>query len=65
MSVDADDDGVNVPEISTVQSAIGELWMGPSGFEAVACMKGSGLELGRAHGSLQGYGHPTNGRMRK
>ena len=47
MSVDADDDGVNVPEISTVLSVIGELAMGPSGFEAVACMEGSGLELGR------------------
>ena len=50
MSVDADDDGVNpaaAGEISTVLSVIGELGMGPSGFEAVACMEGSGLELGR------------------
>jgi len=65
MSVDADGDGVNVPEVSTVPSVIGEFGMGPSGFEAVACMEGSGLELGRAPGSLQGYGHPTNWRMRK
>lgn len=65
MSVDADDDGVNVPEISTVPSVKGELWMGPSGFEAVACMEGSGLELGRAHRSLKRYGRPTNWRTFK
>lgn len=61
----ADDDGVNVPEISTVSDVKGESGMGPSGFEVVARMKGSVLELGRAPGSLQGYGHPTNWRMAK
>jgi hypothetical protein len=64
-SGDADDDGVNVPEISIIPSVRGEFGMGPSGFEVVACMEGSGLELGRAHRSPRGYGHPTNGRMRK
>lgn len=63
MSVEADDDGVNVPEISTVPSVKGEFGMGPSGFEAVACMEGSGLELGRARRFPRGYGHPTNWRM--
>ncbi len=65
MSVDADDDGVNVPEINTVPSVNGELGIGPSGFEAVACMEGSELELGRAHGFLKRYVRPTNWRMRK
>ena len=63
--INTDDEGVNVPEISTVPDVKGESGMGPSGFEVVACMKGSVLELGRAPGSLQGYGHPTNGRMAK
>ena len=63
MSVEADDDGVNVPEISTVPNANGEFGTGPSGFEAVACMEGSELELGRACRFPQGYGHPTNRRM--
>jgi len=61
----ADDHGVNVPEISTVPGVKGESGMDPSGFEAVACMEGSELELGRAHGSPRGYGHPTNWRMRR
>ncbi len=65
MSVKADDDGVNVLEIRTVSSVKGELEKGPSGFEAVACMERSELELGRAHGFPQGYEHPTNWRMRK
>ena len=65
MSEDADDDGVNVLEISTAPDDIGESGVGPSGFEAVACMEGSELELGRAHGFPQGYGHPTNGRMHR
>jgi hypothetical protein len=63
MSVDADDDGVNVLEISTAPSDIGELGVGPSGFEDVACMERSELELGRAHGFPQGYAHPTNWRL--
>ena len=63
MRYQADDDGVNVPEVSTVSSAIGEFGTGPSGFEAVACMERSELELGRARRFPKGYGHPTNGRM--
>lgn len=63
--LDADDDGVNVPEIRTALSVKGELWAGPSGFEAVACMEGSELELGRAHGFLKRYGSPTNWRISK
>ena len=47
MRFQADDDGVNVPEVSTVLRAIGEFETGPSGFEAVACMERSELELGR------------------
>ena len=47
MRYNADDDGVNVPEISTVPDVKGEFGTGPSGFEAVACMEGSELELGR------------------
>jgi hypothetical protein len=47
ISVEADDDGVNVPEVSTNPSANGELGKGPSGFEAVACLERSELELGR------------------
>ena len=62
MSVEADDDGVNVPEVSTNLSANGELRKGPSGFEAVACLERSELELGRAYWFPQGYGRPTNGR---
>lgn len=65
MSVEADDDGVNVPEVRTISSVTGEFEMGPSGFEAVACMERSALELGRAQGFPQGYEHPTNGRMSK
>ena len=65
MRLVADDDGVNVPEVSTVLSVNGELGMDPSGFEAVACMERSELELGRARKFPQGYGHPTNGRMSK
>lgn len=63
--LDADDDGVNVPEVRTVPSEKGELETGPSGFEAVACLEGSELELGRAHGFLKRYGSPTNGRTSK
>ena len=62
MSVEADDDGVNVLEVSTNPSANGELVKGPSGFEAVACLERSELELGRAYWFPQGYGRPTNGR---
>ena len=62
MSVEADDDGVNVLEVSTNLSANGELGKGPSGFEAVARLERSELELGRAHRFPQGYGRPTNGR---
>jgi len=62
-SVDADDDGVNVLEVSAALSANGEFEAGPSGFEAVACMERSELELGRAHWFPQGYGHPTKRRM--
>lgn len=47
MSVEADDDGVNVPEVSTSPSVNGEFGKGPSGFEAVACLERSELELGR------------------
>ena len=63
MRYNADDDGVNVPEVSTISSVIGEFETGPSGFEAVACMERSELELGRAREFPQGYGHPTKGRM--
>lgn len=62
-SVDADDDGVNVPEVGTALNVNGEFIVGPSGFEAVACVQRSELELGRAYGFPQGYGYPTNGRM--
>lgn len=31
MSVEADDDGVNVPEVRTISSVTGEFEMGPSG----------------------------------
>ena len=65
MRIDADDDGVNVPEINIASSVNGELGAGPSGFEAVACMEGSELELGRAHGFLKRYGSPTNWRATK
>jgi hypothetical protein len=54
---------VNVLEVSSVPSAKGEFGSHPSGFEAVACMEGSGLELGRARRFPQGYGHPTDWRM--
>jgi hypothetical protein len=62
MRVEADDDGVNVPEVSTNPSVKGEFGKGPSGFEAVACLERSELELGRARWFPQGYGRPTNGR---
>ena len=64
-SVDAGDDGVNVLEVNTASSVIGEFEAGPSGFEAVACMQRSDLELGRARRFPPGYVHPTNGRMGK
>lgn len=65
MSVDADDDGVNVPEVSTASNVIGEFEAGPSGFEVVACMQRSVPELGRARRFPQGYARPTNRRACK
>jgi hypothetical protein len=54
---------VNVLEVSTVTNVKGEFVTDPSGFEAVACMQRSDLELGMAYGFPQGYGDPTTGRM--
>ncbi len=50
-------------EVSIAPVAIGETGAGPSGFEAVACMKRSELEFGRARRFPQGYGDPTKRRI--
>ena len=64
-SVDAGDDGVNVSGSQHHIGRYGETDVSPSGFEAVACMQRSELELGRAYRFPQGYGHSTNRRMHK
>lgn len=62
---DADDDGVTMHGSQHDNRRFGEPVMGPSGFEAVACMERSELELGRAYGFPQGYEHPTKRRMHR
>ena len=47
-SVDAGDDGVNVHGSQHREARFGKRLAGPSGFEAVACMQRSVIELGRA-----------------
>lgn len=47
-SVDADDDGVNVSGSQHPTGRHGETGGSPSGFEAVACVQRSVIELGRA-----------------
>jgi len=61
-SVDAGDDGFNVLRSQHGCRRHGEAAPGPSGFEAVACMQRSDLELGRARRFPQGYACPTNRR---
>ncbi len=63
MSVEAGDDGVNVSGSQHSTDRNGEISGGLSGFEAVACMQRSVLELGRAHGFPQGYAYATNRRI--
>jgi hypothetical protein len=64
-SVEAGDDGFNVLGSQHGHCCNGKAVFGPSGFEAVACMQRSGLELGRANRFPQGYAYPTNRRICK
>ena len=56
MSVEADDDGVNVPEVSTDLSANGELGKGPSGSKPWHVWTEANLNSGEPTGSRKGMG---------
>ena len=54
---------MNVPEANIQQAVRGKAWRDLSGFEAVACMQRSDLELGRSWKPPEnGYVFPTKGR---